>query len=355
MLRAVSAPVLVLLGLVSQAAPAPAQATVRPIPRVARSWESAAVPALAPRGSGKTLPASVERDLDFIGPLPLERAVDSSEADAAQEERETVELELFAGAIGSGNFEGQQGSLTTQRGGWQVALGTRRTRGLSQAFELGTEASFYDFGAGSPVPGVNKPFNDVYDTRLAGRFLYSGEGRLDVYGGLQLGNAGENAVGVDDSLYLGGAVALRYEAAPDFALLVGIAGMSRFDDSPWILPYIGFDWQVSERLRLSTEAAEIHADYRLTQDWSIGLSSVYDLRQFRLNEDGPLHGGSFRDEEIRAGGSLAWRVAKGVELELELGKILWRETTFHDGQTGFLGETELSSPWYAGLGLKVGF
>ena len=354
------APLVALLGLSIFALQASAQATVRPIPRVARSWESAAVPAIVTRasaspGSGKTIPAAAKRDLDFIGPRPLERDPAARPAEVS-EAFDTVELELFGGAIGSSNFEAGKGSVTTQRGGWRVALGERQSRGFSYGIELGSEASFYDFaGASSPVPGINDPFNDVYDTRIAARFLHTGERRLDVYGGLQVGNAGEDAVGVDDSLYLGGAVALRYEAAPDFALLLGVAGMSRFDESPWILPYLGFDWQVTERLRLLTEAAEIHLDYELADDWTVGLSTVYDLRQFRLNEDGPMSGGSFRDEEIRAGATLAWRVSEGVELELAAGKILWREATFKNGQTGFVGETELDSPIYAGLGLKVGF
>ncbi len=93
------------------------------------------------------------------------------------------------------------------------------------------EASFYDFGGGaSPVAGVGDPFNDVYDTRIAGRFLHTGRGRLSLYGGVQLGNAGEDAVGLDDSIYLGGAAALRYDASPDFALPSRVAGVSRFDE-----------------------------------------------------------------------------------------------------------------------------
>ena len=68
-----------------------------------------------------------------------------------------------------------------------------------------------------------------------------------------------------------------------------------------------------------------------------------------------MRGGSFRDEEIRAGTRLAWNLTDDVVLELSGGKLLWRETTFHDGQTGFVGEAETSSSIYAGLGLRVSF
>lgn len=336
-----------------------AQATIRPIPAVARSWESTARPAVFERGKAiptpAVAPASAPVDLDFIGP-PEFPTTGAETGPAPDETIERVTLDLFGTGIGSSNFQGNQGSVTTQRGGWEVGLGRYEQRGWSFAAELGTEASFYDYGGNaSPVPGVGDPFNDVYDTHLSGRFLHRGDGRLEVYGGVQLGNSGEDAVGIDDSIYVGGAAAMRYQAAPEFALLVGIAGISRFDDSPWILPYIGFDWQVSEDLRLKTEAAEIHADYRMGADWSLGLEAVYDFRQYRLNETGPLNGGSFRDEEIRLGGSLAYQVSEGVQLEVAGGKILWREVVFHDGDAGYIGETELSSPYYVGLGIEVSF
>jgi len=294
-------------------------------------------------------------DLDFIGPpalpLPAEEAVPRS-----GEAVDVATLELFGLGVGSGDLEGSSGNLTTVRGGWKVGLGQYRARGFGFAVELGTEGSFYDYGGGaSPVPGVNDPFNDVYDTHVAARFLQRGAGRLDVYGGLQVGNAGEDAVSIDDSLYLGGALACRYNARDDFALIVGFAGLSRFDDSPWILPYIGFDWRVNEDLRLRTEAAEVHADFRLAEDWELGLEAVYDLRQYRLNDSGPLNHGSVRDEEVRAGASLGWRPSENVLLELVVGKVLWRELRFHDGVAGDLGESEVNGSLYLGLGLDVGF
>ncbi|MFT7667374.1 MAG: hypothetical protein ACI8X5_000053 [Planctomycetota bacterium] len=112
---------------------------------------------------------------------------------------------------------------------------------------------------------------------------------------------------------------------------------------------------MTEDLRLKTEAADVHLDYRLNDAWSAGLAAVYDFRQYRLNEDGPLSSGSFRDEEIDVGASLAWTLKSGITFDLRGGKVLWRETTTKDGALGDLGETELSSPFYLGLGLKVRF
>lgn len=354
MLRAFSAPALVATLSVT-ASLATAQSTVRPIPSVARSWESAAVPAIAKLNRGKIFPAPAAVDLGFIGPPEFE--AESKDYNLEEEQTSDVaELSLFGMGIASSDFQGNQGNVTTQRGGWDVNLGQYRSQGLSVLVELGTEASFYDFGGNaSPVSGVNDPFNDAYDTHLSGRFLHRDDDKLDFYGGLQVGNSGEDAVGLDDSVYVGGAIALRYNARPDFALLAGFAGMSRFDDSPWILPYIGFDWRVNEDLRVKTEAAEIHMDYQMGESWSLGLEAVYDFRQYRLNDGGPLNGGSFRDEEIRAGATLGAQISEGIQFELQAGKVLWREVVFHDGDAGYLGETELSSPLYVGLGLKVSF
>jgi len=335
------------------AAPLAAQATVRPIPRVARSWESVAVPAamrIQP-------PAS---DLDFIGPLA---APDSRQEGVIGAPRESevvnstrfVDVQFHGAHVGASSFEQGLGSITTQRGGWKAAVGDYDPTASSFAVEIGTEASFYDFGGGSPVPGVSDPFNDVYDTSLAGRFLVRSGERFEWYGGVQLGVSGEDAADLGDSLYAGGALALRYQAVPEFAFLVGVAGLSRYEDSAWILPYIGFDWRASERLRVLVEAAEIHIDYRVSESWNAGLLTVYDLRQYRLNDEGPLHGGAFRDEDIRAGATLGWKASDNVRIELEAGKVIWRETRFYDGQSGLIGEFETSSPTYLRLGLRLSF
>jgi hypothetical protein len=83
--------------------------------------------------------------------------------------------------------------------------------------------------------------------------------------------------------------------------------------------------------------------------------AAYGFRQYRLNEDGPLHGGSVRDEEIRLGGSLAWEVGGTVELEIEAGKLFWRELVFNDGLAGRVAESETGSPLYLRFGLSLSF
>ncbi len=71
-----------------------------------------------------------------------------------------------------------------------------------------------------------------------------------------------------------------------------------------------------------------------------------------LNPPGP---------RARVGVADARQLEGGVLLEVLLGVHAGvhddpsTEATFKNGQTGFVGETELDSPIYAGLGLKVGF
>jgi hypothetical protein len=335
---------------------AAAQGTIRPLPRVARSWEASASPASGKVVEPKAREAAV--DLDFIGPLPLERQRETGETAPAPpaEPVDFTDVEFFLLGVGTADFTEGQGQLAVQRGGWRASVGRRQPDGTCYAFEIDSEASFYDFGGGvSPVPGVADPFNDVYETSLSGRFLARQSERLEWYGGVQLGVAGEDRAKFSDAVWVGGAMAMRYEAAPRFALLAGVAGVSRFEDSPWILPYVGFDWQVTDSLRVLTEAAEIHVDYSPGEKWSLGAVAAYGFRQYRLNEEGPLHGGAFRDEEIRLGGSIGYEPTPAVELGLEVGTLLWREVVFFDGQGGDLGEVETSSPIYLRFGLNVGF
>ncbi len=354
--------ILALLLGASSALPAGAQATLRPVPRIAHSWSAAEAPRIV--GSHSTESEPVVRavnagyDLDFIGPPRADRGPGSSQGQprGATASTRFTSLEVQAFGIAASEFSDAPGQLSTQRGGWKAAFGSYRPERVSYAIEVGTEASFYDFGGGaSPVSGVTDPFNDVYDTSLSGRFLIQHSADLEFYGGAQFGLAGEDRAALSDSVYVGAALAMRYRAADQFALLAGVAGVSRFEDTPWILPYIGFDWQVTERLRVLTEAAEVNVDWRVGEDWTLGALAAYDFRQYRLNRSGPLNGGAFRDEEIRVGGTLAWKAREGMELGLEVGALLWREALFFDGEAGKVAEAETGSPLYLRVGLKVSF
>jgi hypothetical protein len=342
-----------------------AQATIRPVPGVALAWERGTTFASAPReaSAGREANASVrEADLSHLMPIevkPVTAEVQGADAPATLG-KEFAQLELTADYLGLSGIEGSGGDITTLRGGWKASLGEWSPENTSFSIEVGTEGSFYDFGApaggpGASVAGVADPFNDVYDTRIGARFVTRRSPKMSFYGGLELGVAGEDAVSLDDSLYTGGAVAMRYDASPQFALMLGVAGVSRFDDSAWILPYLGFDWRITESVRLKTEAAEVHLDCDVSDDWTLGLEATYGFRQYRLNEEGPLNGGSFRDEEVRAGINLGWHATDAIRLELSVGKMLWREVRFHDGQAGYLGEAELGKKEYAAFGMRVTF
>jgi hypothetical protein len=339
-----------------------AQATIRPIPSVGLAWEGRAVSAAAKRNKSAS---TVEADFSHLAPLEVKtREAVLTEAPEQEEDLSFAELEMTLDVLDHAGSQGGSGDVATYRAGWQVNLGEWSPNGTSFAIELGTEGSFYDFGGGSALAssasggamnGVQDPFNDVYETRLGARFLFRRSKKLSFYGGVEYGISGEDDASLGDASYGGGALAMRYDASPKFALLVGVAGVSRFDDSAWILPYLGFEWRITEDLRLKTEAAEVHFDYDLNEEWTLGLEAVYGFRQYRLNEDGPLHGGSFRDEEIRGGIALGWQVTDAVQFDASIGKMLWREVRFHDGDAGFVGETELGKELYASFGLKVSF
>ncbi len=336
-----------------------AQATIRPVPGVALAWERGTALASAKRERTSSVR---EADFSHLSPLQVKPAVVKPEDTQAPDSvgSEFAQLEFTADYVGLSGMEGGGGDITTMRGGWKGSLGEWTPNGTSFSLELGTEGSFYDFGAPAAGPtasvaGVSDPFNDVYDTRLGARFVTRRSPKMSFYGGLEVGVAGEDAVSLDDSVYTGGALAMRYDASPKFALMLGVAGVSRFDDSTWILPYLGFDWRITESLRLKTEAAEVHMDYDINKAWSFGMEATYGFRQYRLNQEGPLNGGSFRDEEVRAGLNIGWQATDDIRLELSAGKMLWREVRFHDGQAGYLGEAELGKKEYAAFGLSVTF
>jgi hypothetical protein len=265
-----------------------------------------------------------------------------------------VELELFGSYLGSADFQGAGGSVTAQRAGWRATLTRESSSGSLASLLVRTEATFYDFSE-ADVLGNPDPLNDAYETSFGASWLADAHAEWSWFGGLELSLAGEDAVSFDDSLVGGAIGGLRFRNDDELSLALGFAGRSRLEEDPFLIPYLAFDWRVSERLRLCADGSDVGLVAKLSERVDLALGAAFEMRQYRLNGDGPLSGGVFQDDHVELTAGLEWRPNARTTVALEAGAVAWRELHVLSDAGAELADVETGTGPIASLSIRYGF
>ena len=323
-----------------------AQSTVRPLPRLVRHPEmgAALLGRAAPRAplgtSGLNRFATDYEALRDVPELPSRE--------------DFTHFELNGRVYGASDMERGPGDVEIQRAGWHAVLGERVGEDTAFFLQLDAEASFYDFASDSLiVPGGGDPLNDVYETSASVSMQHDPFSDRSWFAGAEVMLSGEDEADVDDSLSFAGIGGLRYRVRDDFALSLGLAARTRLEDDTWIWPFLGFDWQVSDDLRLQSRGSEVELTSTLSESFELSLEAAFDMRQYRFNDDGVIPDGVLQDEEITASLGLAWKPRPDVKVELQGGAVLWRELNTLDVDGNDLAEIEADVAPFVGLSVSV--
>lgn len=270
-----------------------------------------------------------------------------STAPVLEEPEWTVDLDLHTVVLPNGDLS-LPGERSVVRGGWDAAL-TRESGDRLFTVFLNSEASFYDWNAPAPIVGTTTdPFNDLYSTSLGALMSFEEDQQVGFFTGVELTLSGEDNADIQDSLSIGAVSGVRCRASEDLTISLGLAALTRLDDDAWVIPFFGFDWQLSQRLRLASEGARVLVEAALSETATATLAAEYEIRQFRLNDDSVVPEGVFQDDQINLTGELAWRTGDNITLAVGGGVVVWQESTFLDRDGSTLAEFE-SDPGLYGL------
>ena len=328
---------------------AAAQSNVRPAPRLVRVPEMGAK-YLAPASAWSRRWRNAKSDpfaSDYAALAALPRKF---------ERDEFTHLELTLDLHPETQFENGPGSISTSRAGWSATMGERVNEESVFALTLEAESSFYDFSnAGALMAGTPDPFNDIYDTRLGVMIMQDATKSASWFTGAQLGLSGEDDADLGDAFSAGLVAGKRHQIDDTLSLSIGLIARTRLEDSPWLFPHIGFDWRVSESMRLTSTGSAVAAIFEVGETVELGLGAEYRARQYRLNDDSTFAGGVIEDEEIKASASFGWRPSHRVTLDLEAGLMLWREFASFTATGRKLTELETEPTEFGAVRLSVTF
>jgi hypothetical protein len=246
------------------------------------------------------------------------------------------------------------GERSVLRGGWDATL-LRRSADRSLEIFLDAEASFYDWSASAPLAGApTDSFNDLYVTRIGTLLQFDQDEQLSWFTGLEVTVSGEDSASIGEAVSVGAVTGVDVVANDQLTLSVGLAALTRLEDSAWVLPYFGFDWQLTERTRFGTDGAGLLLESRLDDAWTARAATRYELRQFRLNPDNAIPRGVYQDDQITLTGTIERRLGASATLSLSAGAVLWQESRYLDGAGTKLGEVETEPGLYGAISLRFG-
>ncbi len=273
---------------------------------------------------------------------------------ADRDQRESAGWRFEIGAGFAHAFEADidaAGSVGVSRAGLEFSFDAPLSDRARIAFEVNSEASFYDFdGATTLLPGTADPWDDLYSVSLGPVVRVGVDENWSWFVGADVRFSGESETDVGEAVTFGGLAGARYAFSKTFALTFGAFGTSRLEDDPLVLPLIGVEWQITDKVRLATRGTGLSITATLTESLEFSILGAWNSRDYRL-EDGRLINseGVVRDTRVPVGVELAWTPDPAVRIALEAGVVAWQEFETFDRNGNDIADDNTDPTAYVGV------
>ncbi len=243
------------------------------------------------------------------------------------------------------------GSVAVSRAGLEFSFDAPIAERIRIAFEVNSEASFYDFdGAATLLPGAADPWDDLYSVSFGPTVRVGVDDNWSWFVGADVRFSGEADSDVGESATFGGLAGARYAFSKTFALTFGAFGTSRLEDDPLILPLIGLEWQITDKVRLATRGTGLSITAELSDAFEFSILGAWNSRDYRL-EDGRVINpeGVVRDTRVPIGVEVAWSPNPAIRVALEAGVVAWQEFETFDRSGNDIADDNTDPTAYVGL------
>jgi hypothetical protein len=213
--------------------------------------------------------------------------------------------------------------------------------------EFDAEVSNYHFfDVRGLLPGTDDPVPETLCQLQGATKIYALIDPFTLYVAPSLMFAGALDAPFGKSLRYGLDVALRYEVSPDLKLTWGVGTITRLEAHPLFYPILGIEFG---RFSIDLQGATLKAKFAAIPDvLDVRTGLWVDVRDYRLPHGVPNGDGVLHDTDTRLTIGFAWKPVRGVEIDLDVGSVVYRNlllddhvgnvvTRAHTNPAGFLG------------------
>ncbi len=220
------------------------------------------------------------------------------------------------------DLDDANGGFYVDRGFISASLDYGWSRRDSIGISVGAGQSSYEFNDQTDFAGGD-PWNKIEDTRVSvtWRFGIGDTGSVFVVPTARI--EGEKGASSGDSTTYGLYAAAAWRLSDSLTIGPGLGVFSRLEDGARFFPILAIDWDISERWNLSTgrglaasQGPGLTLDYKLNDDWTLGVAGRYEDIEFRLDDEGAAPGGVGRDQSLPL--VFMARLAPSMKLDLSV-------------------------------------
>jgi hypothetical protein len=285
-----------------------------------------------------------------VPPGPGEPPPPTIEEMAAQR---PIVFELKArGELGfNADFRDAPGDVTVTRlgAGFGAAIPVRQFGQL----DIGLDYEFSDYrfsGATGFAAGFDSPWGSVHRETLTVRYGQRQSLQLAWFVGGSVGFSHESGADLSDSLVGSAYGCVRYALSESLSVGGGLVVWSQLEDSPILIPLPQIDWWLNERVRLTTGGRlGLTLAYAANEDLTFSIGGEYELREFRLRDDGAAPDGVGRDRRVPIAAGIGYRPTRQLSVELTGGAYLWQQFRLLDAGGNTLSEIDLKPTPFASI------
>ena len=189
----------------------------------------------------------------------------------------------------------------------------------------------------SGLAAINLKVNDTWDVFMGGVGSF----------GFEEGSSGDNFSG-------GGFLAGKIKWSPTFSTSIGALYLTRLEDDSMMVPFVNFDWQISDNLSFVLRGLETRLEYSVSDQWKIYGRGEFDPSGARLKDRKDSDATSFSDRAVRLGLGLQWQPFKALTLGVDAGVTSHQLSVYEKGGNQVTeGSTDVSP--YIGLSITGRF
>jgi hypothetical protein len=223
------------------------------------------------------------------------------------------------------------------------------------AFSVGYGQDDYNF-----KDLTTAPWNNVDNFRAGVFSRWAFENKWTSFAAGSVRAYGESDVALSEALtgaLFGGA---SYRFNDGLSLGPGLGVVGQLDDQPMVFPIIVVDWNITEKLNLSTggglaatSGPGLSLSYKMTKHWRAGLTGRYENKRFRLSKDGAAPSGVGEDRNIPLLGTLSYVLYPGTQLTGLFGVNFDGRLQAEDAKGNVLYSSDYGNAFTAGLTVQI--